>query len=84
MKKTLSFILTLIMVIGVLTGCSGTPIIYHDDCTCPDGSHNSGETDFVPTEGSIKTGLAIVTSIKDSENAKHADYDVTLVAVTVD
>ena len=84
MKKTLSFILTLIMVIGVLTGCSGTPIIYHDDCTCPDGSHNSGETDFVPTEGSLKTGLAIVTSIKDSENAKHADYDVTLVAVTVD
>ena len=85
MKKTLSFILTLIMVIGVLTGCSGTPIIYHDDCTCPDANNGAGgETDFVPTEGSLKTGLAIVTSIKDSENAKHADYDVTLVAVTVD
>ena len=85
MKKTLSFILTLIMVIGVLTGCSGTPIIYHDDCTCPDANNGAGgETDFVPTEGSLKTGLAIVTSIKGSENAKHADYDVTLVAVTVD
>ena len=85
MKKTLSFILTLIMVIGVLTGCSGTPIIYHDDCTCPDANNGAGgETDFVPTEDSLKTGLAIVTSIKGSENAKHADYDVTLVAVTVD
>lgn len=85
MKKTLSFILTLIMVIGVLTGCSGTPIIYHDDCTCPDANNGSnGETDFVPTEGSLKTGLAIVTNISGSENAKQADYDVTLVAVTVD
>ena len=85
MKKTFSFILTLIMVIGVLTGCSGTPIIYHDDCTCPDANNGAGgETDFIPTEGSLKTGLAIVTSIKGSENAKHADYDVTLVAVTVD
>lgn len=85
MKKTLSFILTLIMVIGVLTGCSGTPIIYHDDCTCPDANNGAGgETDFVPTDGALKTGLAIVTKVDGSENAKQADYDVTLVAVTVD
>lgn len=86
MKKKLSFILILAMLVSVLAGCSGTPVIYYDSCTCPDGSHDNagGETDFVPTEGSIKTGLAIVTDISGSENAKQADYDVTLVAVTVD
>lgn len=35
-------------------------------------------------EGALKTGMAIVAGIGDSENAKQAKYDVTLVAVTVD
>ncbi len=87
MNKKFAIILTLAMLLGLLSGCSGTPVIYYDSCTCPDGSHDSttdDETDFVPTEGALKTGLAIVTQTSGSENAKHADYDVTLVAVTVD
>ena len=32
----------------------------------------------------MKTGLAVVTGVSGSKNAEYADYDVTLVAVTVD
>lgn len=35
-------------------------------------------------EDTLKTGLATITSIAKSENAKQADYDVTYVAVLVD
>jgi hypothetical protein len=64
----------------------GTPVIYYSDCTCPTGSHGTNVDTTKPTvgEGAVKTGLAIVTSVGKSENAKVADYDVTLVADTVD
>ena len=80
MKKTISILLILTLTVALFAGCAGTPVIYYSDCTCPTGAHTS----FTPSEGSLKTGLAIVTSIGKSENAKAADYDVTLVAVTVD
>lgn len=80
MKKTIAMLLTLTLVLGLFAGCAGTPVIYYSDCTCPAGSH----TGYVPTAGALKTGLAIVASVGKSENAKAADYDVTVVAVTVD
>ncbi len=80
MKKTIAMLLTLTLVLGLFAGCAGTPVIYYSDCTCPAGSH----TEYVPTEGALKTGLAIVASVGNSENATAADYDVTVVAVTVD
>ncbi len=80
MKKTISIFLILALITGIFAGCAGTPVIYYSDCTCPTGAH----TGFTPTEGSLKTGLAIVAGIGKSENAKVADYDVTIVAVTVD
>lgn len=80
MKKTIAMLLTLTLVLGLFAGCAGTPVIYYSDCTCPAGSH----TGYVPAEGALKTGLAIVCSVGKSENAKAADYDVTVVAVTVD
>lgn len=87
MKMKIAIVLTFVMLLSLLAGCSGTPVVYYNACTCPDGSHETDpddETDFVPAEGAVKTGLAIVTSVKDSENATCANYDVTLVAVTVD
>ena len=80
MKKTISILLILTLTVALFAGCAGTPVIYYSDCTCPTGAH----TGFTPSEGSLKTGLAIVTSVGKSENAKAADSDVTVVAVTVD
>ena len=84
--KKIALILVLVLVAGIAAGCMGTPVIYYSDCTCPTGSHGTNVDTTKPTvgEGAVKTGLAIVTSVGKSENAKVADYDVTLVAVTVD
>ena len=84
--KKIALILVLALVAGIAAGCMGTPVIYYSDCTCPTGGHNTNVDTTKPTvgEGAVKTGLAIVTSVGKSENAKVADYDVTLVAVTVD
>ena len=96
MKKG-SLFLALLLVLSLLTGCAGTPVVYYSDCTCPTGAH---EAEAAPvqteaaaqtsaTEGALKTGLTIVTSVADSksasaEEAGEAKYDVTMVAVLVD
>ena len=84
--KKIALILVLVLVASIAAGCMGTPVIYYTNCTCPTGSHGTNVDTTKPTvgEGAVKTGLAIVTSVGKSENAKVADYDVTLVAVTVD
>ena len=87
MKKHIALLLTLALVVCVFAGCAGTPVVYYTNCTCP-GNENTPDattpaTDPVVLEGSLKTGLAIVTGIT-GENAAKADYDVTLAAVTLD
>lgn len=84
MKKSVPFFLLLTIVAGLFAGCAGTPVIYYSDCTCPTGSHTVTPSTPTVTEGTLKTGLAILASAKGSENAKQADYDVTLAAVLVD
>jgi hypothetical protein len=64
------------------------------NCTCPPGSHDGtedGGQSNQPTlsEGSLKTGLAITTTVSDSVNATagkdgEVKYDVTIAAVLVD
>ena len=84
MKKRIALLLTLALVVGFAAGCAGTPVVYYSDCTCPTGSHTTTpQPTNPPAEGAVKTGLAVITSVSDSENASHANYDVTLVAVTV-
>ena len=99
MKKSV-ITLALVLVIALLTGCAGTPVVYYTNCTCPTGAHTETtpvETTPVETapvetapvaEGAVKTGVAIVASAAESKNAGDADgeakYDVTVVAVTVD
>ena len=96
--KKLSLFLCICLVVGLLSGCVGTTVVYHEICTCPtEGSpapQPTEETQPMPTEGTtgaeyVKTGLYIGTKISGSANATEeaagkADYDVTLVAVTVD
>ena len=100
MKKTIALLLSLLLLAALLTGCTGTPVIYYTECDCPDGAH-TGTAAPAPApapsvgnsepagEGALKTGLAIITSVADSTsadgaNAGTAAYDLTLVAVTVD
>ena len=83
MKKFLCLITMLSLIAGLLAGCAGTPVIYYSDCTCPTGSHTN-VPDYTPTEGALKTGLAIVTGMSKADDANQVDYDVTVVAVTVD
>ena len=86
MKKQIAFSLVLVMLLGLLAGCAGTAVVYYGDCTCPTGPTTPAPTDPInpPAEGAVKTGLAIVTSVSKSINATCTEYDVTLVAVTVD
>ena len=85
MKKSV-ITLALVLVIAMLTGCAGTPVVYYSDCTCPTGAHTEAtpvETTPVETtapvetapvaEGAVKTGLAIVASAGESKSAGDAD-----------
>ncbi len=92
MKKFLAVITTLLC-LCMLCSCMGTPVIYHIDCDCPtDGATADNETqkpEIPVVEGSLKTGLALVTGLGDSFAATadkngEAKYDVTMVAVLVD
>ncbi len=88
MKKLLT-ILTVLICICLFAGCAGTPVIYHTDCNCPtEGGTQTPAPEVSVPDGSLKTGLAVITSIKDStsaaENDGEAKYDVTAVAVLAD
>ena len=93
--KKIPLILSLILIISLLAGCAGTPVVYYTDCTCPADAHTSVVTPDVapeapaPAEGALKTGLYINTSIADSKAATAdadgvAKYDVLMAAVLVD
>ena len=96
--KKISLFLTFALLVGMLTGCAGTPVVYYSDCTCPVDSHEVVIQETVPAaapteapavEGALKTGLYIYTGISDSKSATaeengEAKYDVTMVAVLVD
>ena len=89
MKKRIAIVAVLALMLTLLSGCAGTTVIYTNQCTCPTGGHTNNDTPNntetpVVGEGAVKTGLAIVTSIKGSKDAEVADYDVTIVAVNVD
>ncbi len=87
--KKLSLALLFVLCISLLAGCMGTPVIYHNNCTCPTGGITGSTPPAISGgEGSLKTGLAIVTDISGSKDAGEKDgeakYDVTMAAVLVD
>lgn len=93
--KKFPLILSLILIISLLAGCAGTPVVYYSDCTCPVDTHTEVAVPDVTepaadiTEGALKTGLYIRTSVNESMSATavadgEAKYDVTMVAVLVD
>ncbi len=97
--KKFFMLLSVLLMVALLAGCAGTPVIYQTNCTCPVGdAHPPVDTTPAPTtppttapvaEGALKTGLAILASAGESTSASteaegEAKYDVTIVAVTVD
>lgn len=94
MKKLIALFLAFAL-LASLGGCAGTTVVV-GNCTCPPDAHEpvADATDApaptdAPAASGLKTGLAILPKISGSaaataeENGK-ADYDVTIVAVTVD
>ena len=94
--KKLTAIFSLALVVCLMAGCAGSPVIYYSDCTCPADAHvqtpatqpqetqpQETQAPVVITEGAVKTGLAIVTSVADSIDGE-VKYDVTVAAVNVD
>ena len=80
--KKFSLLLAMVMVVSLLAGCAGTPVVYYTNCTCPTGSHEVAPTEAAPVvtepvqteapvvaEGAVKTGMFITSSISDSKNA---------------
>ncbi len=94
--KRFSMILTIILALSLLAGCAGTTVVYQTNCTCPVGSHDVVVQETTPdateapvvVEGAVKTGLAVLASIKitdpTAEEDGKASYDVTYAAVNVD
>ena len=86
MNRKLALFLVLTMVVLALTGCAGTTVVYQTNCNCPTDNSAAAATDTevsVPSEGTVKTGLAIVAGVTGEDAAK-IEYDVSVVAVTVD
>lgn len=89
MKRTLLSICALLLCLCLLCGCSGTTVVIND-CKCPqNGTTTTPDTNTNTASGTAKTGLAVVTSVKDStsataENDGAVKFDITIAAVTVD
>ena len=95
--KKVSFLLTIAMVISLLAGCAGTPVVYYSNCTCPTGSHDvaapteeaapavteAPATEAPVAEGAVKTGMFIASGISDSKNATAEENGEVKYDVTV-
>ena len=84
MKRSI-ITLALVLVVALLAGCAGTPVVYYSDCTCPTGAHTETVPQDTPVEtvnpvvepvetvnpvaGDLKTGVAILANANDSKNA---------------
>ncbi len=85
--KRIMCVLALVLCLSLLGGCMGTPVIYNN-CTCPTAGTPTNPPATSGGEGSLKTGVAIVTDISGSKDAGEKDgeakYDVTMVAILID
>ena len=87
--KKIAILLTLVMTLGLLAGCAGTPVVYYTECNCNTNAgvqqeQNQEQAPEVIVEGAVKTGIAVIGNAGDSKDATEVAYDVTIVGVTVD
>ena len=43
--KKISMFISLVLIVGLLAGCAGTPVVYYTECTCPPEAHSGTNTD---------------------------------------
>ena len=92
MKRKLVLILTGLLVLSLLAGCAGPIVVVEQPQVQQPQMTPTEAAPSAPaekTEGALKTGLAILPAISKSASATadangKAEYDVTVVAVTVD
>ena len=96
MKRIFALILTIVLMMSLLAGCTGTTVVIGNcDCPCKDWTQfpTAGTTKptdgATPAEGALKTGLSVSTKLSDStsataDKAGEAKYDITIAAVLVD
>ena len=67
--KKFPLILSLILIISLLAGCAGTPVVYYTNCTCPVDAHEDvvvDEVNFVDSKSenpaSSQGGYSAVSS----------------------
>ena len=94
--KKLSLILTIALILGMLAGCAGTPVVYYTNCTCPAAEAEAPAATEAPaaeapaateapvaSAGSVKTGLYIGTSVGESKSATAEEPGEAAYDVTV-
>ena len=92
MKRFIALFLAMVLMAGMLSGCTGTTVVnnyyynnYYGDSQ--GGADQETKPQHTP-KGGLKTGLAMVTSVKTTDAAADAEgaieYTVDLVAVLVD
>ena len=71
MKKRIAFILTLVMLVAVLTGCMGTPVVYYSNCDCPEDAHVAAENvqEAAPVETAAPEAAADTADEAKAEGA---------------
>ena len=93
MKKRIALLLGMILTVSALAGCTNKTaeefMQEQGEKQNAVAEESKGETDTAPTEGGVKTGLALVTKVGSSTDAAAdaegiAQTDVMIAAVTVD
>ncbi len=93
MKKRIALLLGMVLTVSALAGCTNKTaeefMKEQSEKQNAVAEESKGETDTAPTEGGVKTGLALVTKVGSSADAAAdaegiAQTDVMIAAVTVD
>ena len=89
MKKLIAMLLSAVLVLGLMAGCTGDTVVVYDCTCCGDATEGTvADNTESKDDGALKTGLAVVTHVEagnaSEENDGKAEFDVTLVAVLVD
>ena len=98
MKKSIALVLTFVLAVTMLAGCTGTTVVI-GECTCPADHNEAATVETTPAETTpaettpddsveitaelVKTGLAVSTNISESVNAGAEEDGVAKFDITL-
>lgn len=90
MKKSIAILMAMVLLLGLLAGCSGKAAVAPTTAAteAPSAAEAPAATEAPASAAAVKTGLYVGASVSESKSATaeengQAKYDVTMVAVTV-